>query len=357
MKKNKNKGSFLAFLLCLVAGLLSVVIALFLLFEIQLGSVDSKKNSRTERFEIPSGSGIKAVASSLAEKNLIKSEGAFYFAARFPFLIFMDRQPVLKSGVYSVSSSMNVREILSLFDSGKQEYIKTVIPEGLTLKKIARLLEEKSVCSAEDFIKEARDSANLEKYNIHAADFQGFLFPDTYNFAPGMSAKAALFMMADNFFDHIKQIPEFNGKTPDEFYKTLILASIVEREYRVASEAPLIASAFLNRINDGAGLYSCATIEYIITEIQGKPHPDVITYDDLKINSPYNTYKWAGLTPGPISNPGMVALKAAAEPAKTDYRFFVLKGDGSGTHNFTRTQSEHERAIISYRTKKAAGGN
>ena len=109
MKKTNKKGSFLAFLLCLVAGLLSVVIALFLLFQIQLGAVDSKKNGRTERFEIPSGSGIKAVASSLAAKNLIKSEGAFYFAARFPFLIFMEKPPVLKSGVYSVSSSMNVR--------------------------------------------------------------------------------------------------------------------------------------------------------------------------------------------------------------------------------------------------------
>lgn len=354
---NKNKECFLAFLLCFFAGLLAVAVSLFLLFEIQLGAVDSKSNARIERFEISSGAGIKSVASSLAEKKLIKSEGAFYFAARFPFLVFMKKTPVMKSGIYSLSSSMSVREILSLFDSGKQEYIRTVVPEGLTLKKIARILEEKSVCKADDFIVEASSKENLEKYCIHAADFQGFLFPDTYNFTPGMSARTALFMMADNFFDHARQIPELAGKSPDEFYKTLILASIVEREYRVASEAPLIASAFLNRINDGSGLYSCATIEYIITEIQGKPHPEVITYDDLKINSPYNTYKWAGLTPGPISNPGMVALKAAAEPAKTDYRFFVLKGDGSGAHNFSRTQSEHERAIISYRTKKAAGGN
>lgn len=350
----KSSGIF-AFLLCFFVGIVAVLAVLLGLFEFQLRPVDSKKNERTERFEISSGESVRQVASSLAEKNLIKSQSAFYFASRFPLLIFESEVPVIKSGVYEVSSSMSAKEIINLFESGKQEYIKTVIPEGLTLKKIAEVLEEKGICSKEDFISESHNLENLSKYSIPASDFQGFLFPDTYNFTPKMEAKKVLFMMVDNFFEHINRIPELKGKSPEEFYPTLILASIVEREYRNVDEAPLIASVFLNRISDGSGLYSCATIEYIITEIQGKTHPDVITYDDLKINSPYNTYKWAGLPPGPISNPGMVALKAAAEPAKTDYRFFVLKGDGSGTHNFSRTFSEHERGIISYRTKKAAG--
>ncbi len=353
----KKKSSFLTGLFCFFVGLFAVCATLLVLFELQLRPVSSKKNDAgAERFEISSGSSVRQIAASLAEKKLIRSQAAFYFAARFPLLIFENGPVVMKSGVYPVSSSMSAREIILLFNSGRQEYIRTVIPEGLTLKKIAEVLEEKEVCGKDDFIREAHDPENLERYKIHAPDFQGFLFPDTYNFTPEMPAQKVLFMMVDNFFDHVSEIPEFKGKSPDEFYSALILASIVEREYRTASEAPLIASVFTNRINDGSGLYSCATIEYIITEIEGKPHPDVITYDDLKINSPYNTYKWAGLPPGPISNPGMVALKAAAEPAKTDYRFFVLKGDGSGTHNFTRTQMEHERAIISYRTKKAAGG-
>lgn len=355
MKKQKKSSGILAFFLCFFIGIVAVCAVLLGLFEFQLMSVDSKKNERIERFEVPSGESVRSIASKLAEKKLIKSQSAFYFASRFPLLIFSDHVPVMKSGVYEVSSAMSAREIIFLLESGKQEYIKTVIPEGLTLKKIAEALEEKGVCSKDDFFNEAHNPNNLEKYQIPSTDFQGFLFPDTYNFTPKMEAKKVLFMMADNFFAHISKIPELKGKSPAEFYPVLILASIVEREYRSADEAPLIASVFLNRISDGSGLYSCATIEYIITEIQGKPHPDVITYDDLKINSPYNTYKWAGLPPGPISNPGMVALKAAAEPAKTDYRFFVLKGDGSGKHNFSRTFSEHERGIISYRTKKAAG--
>lgn len=353
----KSAGNFFLGIVCFFAGLLAVCATLLILFEVQLRPVTSKNNEITKRIEILSGSSVKTIASSLADEKLIRSEAAFYFASRFPILIFKSSAPVMKSGIYSVSSSMSAAEIISLFDSGKQEYIRTVIPEGLTLKKIAELLEEKGVCSKTDFIKETKEPSNLEKYNIPYADFQGFLFPDTYNFIPNMLPQKVLFMMVDNFFAHIKQIPEFNDKTPSGFYPILILASIVEREYRTESEAPVIASVFTNRISDGSGLYSCATIEYIITEIMEKPHPDVITYDDLKINNPYNTYKWAGLTPGPISNPGMVALKAAAEPAKTDYRFFVLKGDGSGTHNFTKTQQEHEKAILSYRTKKASGGN
>ena len=129
---------------------------------------------------------------------------------------------------------------------------------------------------------------------------------------------------------------------------------MVEREYRVAEEAPLIASVFKNRIEENIGLYSCATIEYIITEILGKPHPDVITYDDLKIDSPYNTYKWAGLPPSPISNPGLVALKASANPPKTEYYYFTLKDEARGTHTFSRSFSSHTRAGIQFKTKKAA---
>ncbi|MBQ0052754.1 MAG: endolytic transglycosylase MltG [Treponema sp.] len=354
MKTLKN---FFTILLTLFVGFVAVIVTLFILFQVQLGAVSSKDGGTEVRFEIPTGASVRSVSSALAANGLVKSEYMFYVAARFPILIFRTDRPVMKSGVYSVSTAMNVREIISLFESGKQEYIRTVVPEGLTLKKIASILEEKGVCSAESFISAANDSENLKKFQIPAANFEGFLFPDTYNFAPGMKADAVLSMMVENFFAKIQQIPQFAGKLPSEFYQDLVLASIVEREYRSASEAPLIASVFRNRISDGAGLYSCATIEYIITEILDRPHPDVITYADLKIDSPYNTYKWAGLTPGPISNPGMVALNAAADTPKTNYRFFVLKGDGSGTHNFTRSQSEHEKAIIQYRTKKAAGSN
>ncbi|MCF0242006.1 MAG: endolytic transglycosylase MltG, partial [Treponema sp.] len=121
----------------------------------------------------------------------------------------------------------------------------------------------------------------------------------------------------------------------------VILASIVEKEYRVPEEAPLIASVFKNRMKQNIGLYSCATIVYILTEIQGNSHPSRILIEDTKIDSPYNTYKWAGLPPGPISNPGITALNAVINTPKTNYYFFQIKDAGKGSHVFTTTFDEH----------------
>jgi UPF0755 protein len=126
------------------------------------------------------------------------------------------------------------------------------------------------------------------------------------------------------------------------------MASIVEREYRVAEEAPLIASVFYNRLDRNIGLESCATLEYIITEIQQKAHPEYITLDDERIDSPFNTYKWAGLPPGPISNPGKTALEAAFHPASTGYLYFVLRDAASGRHFFSRDLNEHNQAKYLY---------
>ncbi|WP_255947327.1 endolytic transglycosylase MltG [Brucepastera parasyntrophica] len=138
-------------------------------------------------------------------------------------------------------------------------------------------------------------------------------------------------------------------------YEKVILASIVEREYQIREEAPLIASVFANRLKIGMGLQSCATIEYIITEIQGLPHP-VRLYDrDLEIRSDYNTYLWAGLPPSPISNPGLIALNAAFNPAKTNYLYFRLTDSESGAHTFTRSLDEHVSAGRNLTVKRAAG--
>ena len=157
-----------------------------------------------------------------------------------------------------------------------------------------------------------------------------------------MNAEDVVSFMVKNFFSKIE---EFNlDVTPEKLHSYLTLASIVEREYRIESEAPLIASVFTNRLRYNIGLYSCATVEYIITEILGRPHPEKITYKDLKLDSPYNTYLWAGLPPGPISNPGLVAIKAAINPAKTNYYYFVLNDSKKGSHTFSKDFDEHREA-------------
>jgi UPF0755 protein len=150
-------------------------------------------------------------------------------------------------------------------------------------------------------------------------------------------------------------IPAAKNLSSDQLYDAVTLASIVEREYRMESEAPLIASVFINRVKQRWGLYSCATIEFIITEIQGKPHPDIITTEDTRIDSPYNTYLWAGLPPGPISSPGLIALNAAISPADTNYYYFRVADAAAGRHHFSSNFTEHVE-IGREATKRAAGG-
>ncbi|MBQ3669847.1 MAG: endolytic transglycosylase MltG [Treponema sp.] len=318
--------------------------------------VDGSGSGREVKLSVVSGETVREVADNLYENKLIHSADFFYLVARYSNKI-LKKPFLLKTGVYTVKSSQSLWEILELLNSGKQDYIRVLVPEGLTIRKIAAVVEKSGLCSAEDFIAASRDEELLKSFSIPAGTFQGFLFPDTYFFTPGMTAAEIVSMMAENFFRHINSIPFFTGKKESEIYEAVILASIVEREYRSKEEAPLIASVFKNRQKIGMGLYSCATIEYIITEIQGRPHPDVITYEDLKIDSPFNTYLWAALPPAPISNPGLVALTALAETPETDYLYFTLTDSEAGTHTFSRSFTAHVRAGGEFRTKKAAGSN
>ncbi len=300
----------------------------------------------TYRLDIPIGRTIKTVATELKQQHIIRSELVFYLTAR-------QQNIKIQAGVYTVSSDQSVTEILNLLQTGQREYIPVSIPEGLTVSKIATLLEQKNVVQAEEFKKAAQDVSLLTEYQIPAASFEGYLFPDTYYFDTGMTTEAVVRMMVDTFFTRIETIPALHDMSPEDLFYVVRLASIVEREYRVAEEAPLIASVFTNRLKENIGLYSCATIEYIITEIQGLPHPDVILEQDLKINSPYNTYMWAGLPPGPISNPGLIALQAAADPPETEYYFFRLIDPEKGSHYFSAKFEEHINAGKLY-TKQAA---
>ncbi len=309
---------------------------------------------------VPKGMSIKDVSKELQDKHIIKSWNFLYLAARFSIF---DREKVfkLKSGVYDMKSSMSLKEVYMLLQTGTSADIRISIPEGLTITKTALELEKANICSADDFTKACYNVETLEKYAERKGysvpegkNLEGFLFPDTYFFTEGMTMESIIAKFLDNFFDKVSEVKSLKGKTPEEFYKILILASIIEREYRIPEEAPIIASVFVNRINNNIGLYSCATIEYILTEIQGLPHPEKITYADLKIDSPYNTYKWASLPPGPISNPGLISIKAAAEPEKTDFYYFVLTEPTTGKHTFSKNFNQHIQAENLYTKKTPA---
>ena len=327
--------------------ILAVLVIAGFLFLKNISSPVSAEDSDAVRVEIPSGMSISGAAALLEEKGLIRNAKVFYYVARYPALkkyLFKDSDDVafvLKSGIYYVKPSMNIAQIQTLLSSGQQEYIKVSLPEGLTISKIAAELEENRICAAEDFISICKNPDFAAAMGIPGESVEGFLFPDTYFLTAGMSADSVAKLMIGNFFEKIQEIPTLAAMNEADLYQTVVLASIVEREYRVEDEAPLIASVFKNRLRRNIGLYSCATVEYILTEIEGRPHPERILIEDTKIDNPYNTYRWAGLPPGPISNPGLIALKASADTPKTKYYFFQIVDPAAGRHVFTTSFEEH----------------
>ncbi len=299
------------------------------------------------KFKVQSGATLRTVANDLEDQGIIRLGHIFYLYGRI-------HSTNLQAGIFDVSGAMSVQELSKIFESGRFESIRVSIPEGLTVSQIGRLLELNEVTTLTDFIEASKNETLLAEFNIPSTNFEGYLFPDTYNFDPDMSGVDVIRIMASNFYNKISEISLLENLNAEELFQTLILASIVEREYRVADEAPIIASVFENRLEHNIGLYSCATLVYVITEILDRPHPEIITYDDTDIDSPYNTYKWAGLTPTPISNPGMVALNAAANPADTNYYYFRLIDPAIGNHIFTSDFDDHIEAGISIQTKGAA---
>ena len=294
-------------------------------------------------FTVQSGESLTRVAQRLHGAGFIRSPLLLRVVARA-----RGTETAIQAGFFRLPAGATASEILDLLVAGSNDLVRVTIPEGWTSNKIAAYLEQRAITSAAEFHAVVSSPELMRRYGIEARTAEGYLFPDTYYFPRGYGAEAVARHMIDTFFDRLAEIRP--GTMPDaaELHDTVILASIVEREYRVASEAPLIASVFNNRLQSNVRLESCATIVYIITEIQGNEHPERIFEADLEIESAFNTYRSRGLPPGPIANPGRTALQAALEPADTDYRYFVVKDPDTGAHHFSSVLSEHSEAKFVY---------
>ena len=289
---------------------------------------------------IESGESAAEVSSSLESSGAIRS--GLVFRALIRLEKVGDR---LKAGTYRIEPGMGSLAVLNLLVSGRQALMRVTLPEGYSLSETARLLEEEGIAPASDFQAVARDGAFIASLGLAAPSLEGYLFPDTYFFPKGYGAQAAARAMVREFREKLATaIPESGSLSARELEERVILASIVEREYRRSEEAPLIASVFYNRLRIGMALQSCATVVYVITEKQGKPHPDVIYDRDLEIKDAYNTYRQRGLPPGPICSPGLTALEAAFRPASSKYLYFRLVDPDAGKHHFSETLEEHNQA-------------
>ncbi len=283
-----------------------------------------EENSATQKVvNILSGINAKEIVDVL-EKNEIIRKNNYTFRILIKIMKLEDQ---LKYGEYDLSSSMSMLQILDKLVKGEVITYKITIPEGYTYTQVAELLDKKEVAEKEAFLKLVKDSEKTS---------EGYLFPDTYEVSKKYGAENMVKVMLSNF-NQIAIENKFTEKAEEIGFsldEIIILASIIEKEAKFSKEKNKVSSVFHNRLKKGMKLQSCATIQYILEEPKER-----LDENDLKIDSPYNTYLYKGLPPGPICNPGLDSIMAALEPEEEDYLYFVLGENGK--HIFSKTYQEH----------------
>lgn len=299
---------------------------------------DIKENTESKIIEIPKGSSPTKIANILKENNIIKYPEKFV-----EFAIQTGNDKKLKYGNFSVNYSMSYEQIIKELQTNgvQKDSVKIVVPEGYELRQIVDLLVEKGIGKKEQYV-EAIKNYNFEYdflEGLPATDtrLEGYLFPATYYFEKTASEASVLDKMLNTFNERFKEEYKQKAKEMNMTINELItLASIIEREAGNDKERAKVASVFHNRLNSSTYPYleSCATVQYILKERKA-----VLSYEDVEIKSPYNTYKNKGLPPYPIASPGINSIEAALYPEKTDYYFFCLSK--AGEHLFAKTYQEH----------------
>ena len=282
---------------------------------------------------VPRGASFAQAADSLARTGLIGSPRLFRLYGR---VTGGDRN--IKPGTYLLKRGTPWADIVEALNGGKGLVNTVTIPEGFGLFQIAPLLSQQLQVSVDSVNAAVRDTALKNRVGASAETLEGYLFPDTYAFPVGTSAREAVGEMVKGFERQWK--PAWNSRLDSvglDRNKAMTLASIVEREARRPEERPVIAAVYLNRLKAGMLLQADPTVQFAL----GRHTPRVLL-KDLEKDSPYNTYKYPGLPPGPIASPGTASIVAALNPAKVDYLYFVAAPDGH--HEFRRTLSEHEQA-------------
>ena len=302
------------------------------------------------------------IAAELKKAGVIHSEEAFVLWH------YVHHSRSLKAGEYLFDKPANIIDIQKRLRRGDVYFHTVVVPEGYTMFDIARAVEAAGLGSADDFLKVAQhDTALIADIAPGAQSLEGYLFPDTYDFTRLMTMHDMAAIMVKQFRQVAHQIALIPSATSpqgvvlrtsaspasrttqsedqNDVERTVIMASIVEKETSVAEERPLVASVYYNRLDKRIALDADPSIIY--AELLAGTYQGALHHADMSFSSPYNTYRNAGLPPGPIGNPGRSALEAAMHPAQSDYYYFVA--DAQGHHRFARTIEEHNKNVDAYR--------
>nr|WP_276531242.1 endolytic transglycosylase MltG [Fictibacillus nanhaiensis] len=296
-------------------------------------------------FIVKEKSDFRKLSENLEREGFIKN--SFLFSL---YGTIYGKKDKIVSGEHTLKQGSDYKELLSDLSTldKETEALEIIIPEGITVIEIADRLSEKGITGRKAFLEKAKTWNTLRKDQREELELEdekfkkgtkyameGLLFPDTYFFEKKLDASEVIRQMTDRFIDKTASIKIKTGQSP---YEWITLASIIEKEALLNKEKPVIAGVFINRIQDGKKLQSCSTVQYLLD----KPKA-TLRRKDLKIKSPYNTYINDGLPPAPIASPDLHSLKAAANPEKHDYYYFVAKQDGTWSHYFSKTYKEHRK--------------
>lgn len=319
----------------------------FLIFFISWFSLEFcrplKHSSERVIFEVEKGQSAKDIAQNLKKRGIIKKTWPILLGYR---IFFSSRS--LKAGEYAIPLPLSPKDVLHILTEGSVILHTVTVPEGLIIQETGELIESQGFAQKAEFIKASADASFISSLDKEATTLEGYLFPETYSFPKDTTAGEIVAAMVSQFmriFNHKWRLraDEIGMSVRD----IVILASLVEEETSLPEEKKLISAVFHNRLKRGMKLDCDPTIIYVLKQ-EGKFKGRLRT-KDLRLDSPYNTYLYSGLPPGPIANPGRDSLEAALYPADVKYLYFVSKNDGS--HHFSHTFREHQQAVNTYQRR------
>lgn len=325
--------------------LITIIIFLIAIFGIIFIYQISVKTSfeGEKEFVIEKGQTVNTISAHLYEQDIIKSRFAFE-----SYLYFCGLEKSVQAGTY-ILTPMNITDLVEIFVAGKVDNeVQLKFIEGWTMQEIANeLVKQKVITSPKEFLNLAikenfqTDYNFLNNFNFNS--LEGFLFPDTYSFYKDATINDVIIKMLDNFNDKLTPAMRTEIKAQNKnLYDVLIIASIIEAEVQTDEDRKIVASILWKRLNAEMSLQVDSSLKYVI----GKQNRGALTYDELKIDSPYNTYKYKGLPPTPIGNPSISAIRAAIYPKNSDYWFYL--SDKQGNTHFSKTLAEHEENVWVY---------
>ncbi|MBI5816585.1 MAG: endolytic transglycosylase MltG [Nitrospinae bacterium] len=287
--------------------------------------------------EIKKGDSLKTVTDRLKQAGVISNAFLFDVEARLS-----RAGSRLRAGEYLFRRDGSIRDVVRTLLEGKCYLRQVTVPEGLSIRQIGESLEKMEITTAAQFRKACADMETLKKFNIPSHTAEGYLFPDTYGFSRDTPATDVAQVMIRRFFTKVKEaLPADIAGDPEKLHEIVTMASIVEKETGAGKERKLIAGVFHNRLAMKMPLQSDPTVIYALPDFGGD-----IRKKDMTFDSPYNTYKYRGLPPGPIASPGLAALEAALRPERTDYLYFVSMNNGE--HYFSKNLDDHNKAVRRY---------